>query len=123
MKNYIGKCKYCGQTLNVLAYSQEDADADAVKNCDCGGAEKEFKITRLRDLLKDYMGSNAAVSGFTPVEDAVYDAIEIMGIMIINEHIESATFKVDGTVINISRTSEKIKVKRKKLHEQTGEIK
>jgi len=43
--------------------------------------------------------------------------------MIINEHIESATFKVDGTVINISRTSEKIKVKRKKLHEQTGEIK
>lgn len=122
MENYVGRCKYCGYEMTVLAYSQQAADAEAERACGCDGAQKAFKKARFADELEMLAGARAEEKNFVQVSPEVYGVIKKTGNLIIDGEIRSAAFKVDGTTINITATGDKVKVKRVRKHEETGEI-
>ena len=75
----------------------------------------------MKERLDELIGASCEDAGFTPVETAVHDAIETIGCMAIEGALQAATFKVDGTTITI-RAGEKVKVSRKYIYEQSGEV-
>lgn len=121
MENLVGNCQYCGAQMGVLAQNQADADRMAEEKCTCGGVKKARKKENVRKEINNLIGVNCA-EGFSPVEEAVHAAIETVGLMIADKQLQQASFKVDGTVITIKSGLSGIKVSRKRVYEQTGEI-
>lgn len=121
MKNYMGKCEYCGNEYGIMAKTQAEADAEAEKQCDCRGARVAEKKRKLSEELELFIGEKADALNFAQVKPAIHDAIKVIGGMIVEDLIESATFRVDGTTITI-KAGKKTKVTRKYTYEQTGEV-
>ena len=121
MENMMGKCEYCGTEIGVMAKTQAEANELASEKCSCAGVTKARKKTVMKNYLARFIGSACTEMGFNPVEQAVYDAIETVGLMVVDGLMQKATFNVDGTTISIT-AGKKIKVKRTYTYEQTGEI-
>lgn len=97
----IGVCRYCGQTQQVRAETQEEADARATQACQCDGARKE---KRIRDVIRDakeraedLLGEGGALDGFVPIEDsgvrALIDAaIELIAV----GELKEASMQING---------------------------
>lgn len=43
MGTFTGKCRYCGEEINIIAENQSDADRQASRDCRCG---EKIKVTR-----------------------------------------------------------------------------
>lgn len=121
MENLMGKCAYCGMEIGVIAQTQAEANEMAAKKCGCAAAKTARKIECMKERLDELIGARCEDAGFTPVETAVHDAIETIGCMAIEGALQAATFKVDGTTITI-RAGKKVKVSRKYIYEQSGEV-
>lgn len=121
MKNYTGKCEYCGMEMGVMAESQKQANEIASKECDCGGGRIAEKKKMLMVNIEDLCGPECAELGFRPVGDETLQLIQRVGCMVVEARLQNATVKVDGTEVSI-KGGEKIKVKRKYTYEKTGEV-
>lgn len=122
MENYVGKCKYCGYEVSVMAYSQKDADSEAEKTCGCNGAKKELRKAEFVSELETLVGSKAEERRFAPVSADVYEIIKKTGELMIDEAIRIAKFKVDGTNINLTIKNDKVEIARKYTHEESARI-
>lgn len=121
METIMGKCKYCGMEIGVMAQTQPEADETASKECGCYGSKLAEKQKSMKECLRELVGSECESLGFRPVADEVYRVIEDTALMALDGRMQNATFKVDGTLISI-KAGEKTKVKRKYTYEQDGEI-
>lgn len=121
MKNFTGKCEYCGMEMSVMADSQKQANEIVSAECGCGASRIEEKKRMLMIHLKELCGSKCERLGFRPVDDETLKLIERVGCMVVDGHLQNATIKVDGTVVDI-KGGQKIKVKRKYTYEKAGEV-
>ena len=69
----FGACRFCGQTQQVRAETQEEADARATLLCRCHGALQAKHVTEIirdaKDKADDLLGEIGEADGFVPVED------------------------------------------------------
>lgn len=121
MVNMMGKCEYCGTEIGVMAVTQAEANELASEKCSCSGVAKAKKKTAMKIRLSSLIGPACIEKGFNPVDKVVYDAIETVGLMVVDGLMQKVTFNVDGTTITIT-PGKKIKVTRKYTYEQTGEV-
>lgn len=120
MENMMGKCEFCGNEFGVMAETQEEANSIAAQECQCAGVRIARKKEKMKENLSNLIGKNCSLE-FMPVEQTVYDAIETIGLMIVDNMLHEATFKVDGTIISL-KNGRKIKVTRRRVYERGGEI-
>ena len=52
VQDLLGVCKGCGQTMMVVATSQEQADEIATEKCDCPAGEMIRKKKDLKKVLR-----------------------------------------------------------------------
>lgn len=121
MATMMGKCEYCGMEIGVIAKTQAEANKMASEKCDCHGGRIAEKKRCMSERLQELAGKECGKLGFQPVEDEVFAAIERIAHMVIDGRIQSAVFKVSGTVISI-KGGEKTKILRKYTYEQKEEI-
>lgn len=120
MENMMGKCEYCGAEIGVMAETQAEANKMAEEKCACAGVRSARKKEMMKEKLDSLIGQDCSAE-FNPVEKAVHDAIETIGLMLVDGIIRKASFTVDGTTITL-KTGKKIEVTRRRIYEQTGEI-
>lgn len=120
MKNMMGKCEFCGNEIGVMADTQAEANRIAEEQCQCAGVRTARKKEKMKENLDNLIGENCSLE-FIPVEQTVYDAIETIGLMIVDNMLQEATFKVDGTAVSL-KNGRKIKVTRRRIYERGGEI-
>ena len=125
MGTFTGRCRYCGEEINIIAESQEDADRQASRDCSCGGMRQEEAVHRrkaaMTNELAKLIGSECEAEGFRPVKEGVAIAIAVLGEMVVDGEMQKATIAVDGTTITIAG-GEKIKVKRTMKYEQGSQV-
>lgn len=125
MGTFTGKCKYCGNEINIIAEDQEDADRQASRDCSCGGMRQEEAVHRrkaaMTNELAKLIGSGCEEEGFRPVKDRTAMIIAVLGETVVDGEIQKATIAVDGTTITIAG-GEKIKVKRTMKYEQGSQV-
>lgn len=49
MGTFTGKCRYCGEEINIIAENQSDADRQASRDCRCGGYQREQQIAERKN--------------------------------------------------------------------------
>ena len=85
----MGVCRFCGQTLQMRAETQEEADERASRACQCPGATQTRRVMETirdaRDKADDLLGEVGEEDGFVPVTDANVRAL-------IDAAIERAAF-------------------------------
>lgn len=122
IQNFMGRCKYCGNEVGIMAESQFEADREVAERCKCGGAETERKKIEMATEVDYLIGKNCAdESGFRPLKEEMYLLIHKTAMLAVEGAFESASFKVDGTNIKIT-SGTKTKIKREYKYEQTGEV-
>lgn len=125
MGTFTGKCRYCGNEINIIAENQEDADRQASRDCSCGGMRQEEAVHRrkiaMRNELVKLIGNGCEAEGFRPVKEKTAVTIAVLGEMVVDGEIQKATIAVDGTTITIAG-GEKIKVKRTMKYEQGSQV-
>lgn len=112
MDTYQGICKYCGQIQPVMAMDQTDADQKITECCNCDGAKHEKKKQQLLENLDYTIGEGAANMGFKRVSEGQESLITEMAMAVLEGKLEKATCQIDSTVITITMSSDKCKVKR-----------
>lgn len=125
MGTFTGKCRYCGNEINIIAENQEDADRQASRDCSCCGMQREEAVHRrkaaMTNELAKLIGSGCEAEGFRPVKDRTAMTIAVLGEMVVDGEVQKATIAVDGTTITIAG-GEKIKVKRTMKYEQGSQV-
>ena len=125
MGTFTGKCRYCGNEINIIAEDQEDADRQASRDCSCGGMRQEEAVHRrkaaMTNELTKLIGSECEAEGFRPVKTKTAATIAVLGEMVVDGEIQKATIAVDGTTITIVG-GEKIKVKRVMKRERGSQV-
>lgn len=112
MNTYEGECKYCGNIQPIMAMDQTDADEKISEDCTCGGAERERRKTVMIQNLENVIGKNAGESGFKQVEPEQEGIITEMALNVFHGILRSANCKIGNSVINITNTAGKVKIKR-----------
>lgn len=112
MQMYEGVCKYCGTIQLVLAMDQIDADEKISECCQCDGAEVEKKRIQLLENLNLTIGDGCVEQGFKRVSNEQETLITEMALAVLFGKLDKAVCQIGSTVITISTTSEKVKVKR-----------
>lgn len=51
MGTFTGKCRYCGEEINIIAENQSDADRQASRDCRCGGYQREQQIAERKEHM------------------------------------------------------------------------
>lgn len=125
MGTFTGKCRYCGNEINIIAENQEDADRQASRDCSCGGYQREQRIAerkeRMTGALMALIAPGCEQQNFRPLRDETCNMILHIGQMVADGEIQKATIAVDGTTITIAG-GEKIKVKRTMKYEQGSQV-
>lgn len=121
MKSLMGRCEYCGAEIGVMAETQAEANEIASEKCNCGGSGIAKKKHCMSERLQMLAGESCEELGFRPVENEAFEIIERTAYMVIEGRIQSAVFKIGGTVISI-KGGEKTKILRKYTYEQKEEI-
>lgn len=125
MGTFTGRCKYCGNEINIIAEDQEDADRQASRDCSYGGMRQEEAVHRrkiaMRNELVKLIGNGCEAEGFRPMKDKTAITIAVLGEMVVDGDIQKATIAVDGTTITIAG-GEKIRVKRAMKYEQGSQV-
>lgn len=112
MTIHDGKCKYCGDIQPIMAMDQIDADEKISDECTCGGAIMEQKKKNLYEKLSFAIGDDSAKVGLQRVTPEQEKVITTAALAVLYEVLDKVTFKIDGTTVTITRTAEKVKVKR-----------
>lgn len=125
MGTFTGKCRYCGEEINIIAESQEDTDRQASRDCSCGGYQREQQIAERKEhmtgALMALIAPGCERQNFRPLQDETCNRILHIGRMVVDGEIQQARISVDGTVIAI-KGGEKIKVTRSMKYEQGENI-
>lgn len=113
-----GVCEYCGQVQNVRALDQTQADQIASENCNCPESKLIQKKKQVFKDIEEISQGNAYAPqlGYKTVELLKLAAEEV-----IKTGLNSATFKVGPSTINIKETSSKIKVTRRDVSTTSAE--
>ena len=97
----MGVCRFCGQTLQMRAETQAEADERASQACQCPGAAQTRRVMETirdaRDKAEDLLGEGGALDGFVPIEDsgmrALIDAaIELIAV----GELKEASMQISG---------------------------
>ena len=125
MDNFMGRCKYCGKEVGIMAESQEEANHIVAKECSCGGAKQEEDIERkkreLHTQLAQLTGPDCEELNFIPLPEELRDILNQIGEAVVDGRIQQINMKAYGTQITI-RGGEKIKMTRSYKYEQGGEV-
>lgn len=121
MQNYMGKCRFCGREVGVMAESQELANDAIERNCQCGGARLAEKKEEVRNEIEAYVGEECENEGFKPVSKEIRSLIMQIGELVAERKIRKASLAVDGTTITITG-GEKVEVKRGYKYEKSTKI-
>ena len=122
MGTFTGKCRYCGEEINIIAENQSDADRQASRGCGCGGYQREQQIAERKEhmtgALMALIAPGCEQQNFRPLRD---ETCNMIGQMVVDGEIQQARISVDGTVITI-KGGEKIKITRSMKYEQGENI-
>lgn len=113
MKEMLGTCIYCGQTQMVEAETQVEADRIAAENCIC---DNKLKSTRqCSDNIEKICGEAAKEFGMDIVTEEVIDQLKGVAKLCVYGYIESASFRLADSSVQIRKTKEVVSVSRKKV--------
>lgn len=125
MGTFIGKCRYCGKEINIIAENQEDADRQASRDCSCGGMKHEEMIkerkAHMKQTLLALIGDGCEEENFRPLKEDTAKMVLEVAEKVVEGEIQKATIVVDGTTITI-RGGDKIKVARSMKYEQGSQV-
>lgn len=101
VKVMLGVCRFCGQTQQVRAQTQEEADAKAALYCKCDGARQAQRIEKVildaKDRARGLFGAEGETDGFAAVDSEqvltlIFAAIELTAY----GELQAATLLIDG---------------------------
>lgn len=122
MKNFMGKCQWCGREIGVMAEDQLEADRIVEATCYCEGAEIALKKEEMRIEVDRLIGEGCGeTSDFKPVNNEAYGVIMNAAMATVEGTLQGASFKVDGTNIKITNSG-KTKIKRDYKYERSGKV-
>lgn len=123
MKNFMGRCPWCGTEIGVMAEDQSEADMLAEEKCLCEAAETGRNKEKMADEVDRLIGRDCTKEDneLLPVEKDVYTIIFDAAMLAVEGVIEGAVFKVDGTNITI-KSGTKTTIKRERKYVRTGEV-
>lgn len=64
-----GTCKFCGQTMNTAAETEEEANDYASFYCGCTSARLLREAASAKEKVQELFGENAITYGFRPIAD------------------------------------------------------
>lgn len=117
-----GICKGCGQIQSVPAVTQEEADYKATMSCNCGEADKFRRREKLMRSIEDICITRSEECGFEPIEEDTVDRIKEAARLVFDGKFDKATFSVEGSLITIKRSNEKVVCNRKTVLTVEGAI-
>lgn len=111
----LGKCRFCGNTQEVLSDSAEMANEIVTNNCSCGEVKKQQKKEDAHRKINYILGPAAERNGFIYIHADAVEIICRMADMVIENKVDKAKVSlIDGT-IDISRDSDdNLKILRKR---------
>ena len=122
VQDLLGVCKGCGQTMMVVATSQEQADEIATERCDCPAGEMIRKKKELDERLGELIGEEAPQYGWDATTPEIFEAIRQIGHIVSEGKIESVGIRIDKTSLRIANRGGKIVIERSKTVKQGGSI-
>ena len=122
VQDLLGVCKGCGQTMMVVATSQEQADEIATEKCDCPAGEMFRKKKELDERLGELIGEEAPQYGWDATTPEIFEAIRQIGHIVSEGKIESVGIRIDKTSLRIANRGGKIVIERSKTVKQGGSI-
>lgn len=122
VQDLLGVCKGCGQTMMVVATSQEQADEIATEKCDCPAGEMIRKKKELDERLGELIGEEAPQYGWDATTPEIFEAIRQIGHIVSEGKIESVGIRIDKTSLRIANRGGKIVIERSKTVKQGGSI-
>ena len=122
VQDLLGVCQGCGQTMMVVATSQEQADEIATEKCDCPAGEMIRKKKELDERLGELIGEEAPQYGWDATTPEIFEAIRQIGHIVSEGKIESVGIRIDKTSLRIANRGGKIVIERSKTVKQGGSI-
>ena len=122
VQDLLGVCKGCGQTMMVVATSQEQADEIATEKCDCPAGEMIRKKKELDERLGELIGEEAPQYGWDATTPEIFEVIRQIGHIVSEGKIESVGIRIDKTSLRIANRGGKIVIERSKTVKQGGSI-
>lgn len=93
---YSGVCRYCGQIKPIIAESQEQADEEISKKCDCNGAIREKRAKRIKlNAFEISTGENEMITSL----------IEKAGLMILDGHINQMSLSIGDITYKVKENA------------------
>ena len=115
MEEYVGTCRFCGQTAVVKAENEEEAERIATMQCSCPGGE-------MMETLDQLIGEQSPQYGWDPVTPEAFETIEGLAISIATGMIDAATISISNTKLKIVNKAKKIQIERAMSVRQGGTI-
>lgn len=122
VKNYMGRCRYCGREQLVIAHDAAEADFMVTRECSCHEGNLEDQLNQMHFHLQRLIGEEAPESGFEAAPQEIIDrCIEVADLVVMNK-IQQATLIFDNTKLTMKNNGKKTSIYRQKQIAQGGEI-
>lgn len=122
VNNYMGRCRYCGKEMTVIAHDAAEADFMVTRECNCHEGNLEDQLNQMHFHLQRLIGEEAPESGFDAADQKVIDrCIEVADLVVLNK-IQSAVLIFDNTKLVMKNNGKKTGIVRSKQYAQGGEI-
>lgn len=93
---YSGVCRYCGQIKPIIAESQQQADEEISKKCDCNGAIREKRANRIK---------LNALEISTGEDERITKIIEKTGLMILDRYINQTSLSIGDVTYKVKENA------------------
>lgn len=108
-----GVCPFCGQSRLVFnSCTESEANMEAARYCACDNPIKKTRI--LNENIDQLCGTGCEAYGLKQVTEEVVDVLKAVGSLLVSGHIETAQLRIEDTTVNIRRTSDSVRIERKK---------
>ena len=112
LKQFEGRCRYCGESDFVFAETQEQADKAVTEKCECEGC---IEIRRYEDAL--YV-VNKILSQEPVLDEGLKKGIRLMVKSVITGEIDSCNIKTSWERIIIKARNDKIVITRREVKDR-----
>ena len=123
MKVHKGECRFCGQTQEVMATHQEEADEIATFNCNCSGSEEYRRKQDLAELINETCELVSPETGFVKMSDEQLEALHQIATMLAGGIISKVTLDIaDSRCVMSEHKDGSFTFKRNKVLQLVGDI-
>lgn len=112
LRQFEGRCRYCGEPVYVFAEDQEQADQAATEKCECEGS---IEMRRYEDMIPRV---NEMLSRAPELDEDLKAGICLMVKSVITGEIDSCNIKTSWERIIIKARNDKIVITRREVKDR-----